>query len=564
MWPFTGSKPRPRTPNCSRRCPYRPRLEALEDRRLLSSGAIDPTFGSGGYVKTALTNSGDFAHGVLLQSNGDLIAYGAANTSAGASFGLARYTPNGNLDTTFDQSGVVVTSKVGGTTISGTGGSDDAAYGVSQAALQSDGRIVAVGSKHGSYGVVTASYIVRYNSNGSVDTTFGNKGLVTIPSGFTVFSVLLQPSNGDIVVGGTSGSAFGLLRCTPSGTLDATFGSSGAVTTTLAIGNGGKGYLALALDNGAIVAAGYSGISGELLTTQTSWIVARYSLSGNLEPTFGTGGIVTTTCGPHLYAGTVTVSLLVQPNSQIVAVGSGTGGNNHTAWQLARYNADGSLDSTFGSGGIVISNPTGGDAANGAALEPNGQIVVVGWGGLGNSYTASPQVGVFNSDGSVDTSFGSGGFLRQPLYNNEDLGGGVVIQPDGKIVTAATAYGNNNGAGNFLLARYGPSAAQIGSFTASPNPVSSGSNVTLTAANITRADPSSAITQVAFYLDSNGDGTREPGTDQLLGYATQTSPGVWTFTYTATLAPGSYTLFANAQDSDGVFSDPLASTLTVQ
>src|SRR5262249_15034132 len=114
-----------------------------------------------------------------------------------------------------------------------------------------------------------------------------------------------------------------------------------------------------------------------------------------------------------------------------------------------------------------------------------------------------------------------------------------------------------SGKDDFLLVRFGPSAAQIGSFTASPNPVASGSSVTLTVSNITLADPSSTITQVAFYVQVNR-------THTLLGYGTQTSTGVWTFTFTVSLVPGSYTLIAQATDSDGVFSNPLLLTLTVQ
>jgi hypothetical protein len=68
---------------------------------------------------------------------------------------------------------------------------------------------------------------------------------------------------------------------------------------------------------------------------------------------------------------------------------------------------------------------------------------------------------------------------------------------------------------------------------------------------------------VAFYLDSNGDGQLEQGSDALLGYATQSSPGVWTLPYTVNLAPGTYTLFAQATDSDGVLGAPAAATLTV-
>jgi uncharacterized delta-60 repeat protein len=223
-------------------------------------------------------------------------------------------------------------------------------------------------------------------------------------------------------------------------------------------------------------------------------------------------------------------SLLLLPSGQVMAVGTGLGSNGYAAFALARYNANGSLDSSFGSGGIVTASPTGGDVVDGAALQSNGQIVVVGWGGqdLRNTSGSLFEVGVFNSNGSVDASFGSGGFVSQPVFSDGaaiivDSGGGVVIQPDGKIVTAASGNGTN-GFADFLLARYDPSTAQIGSFTASTSPAT-GSSVTLTASNITLADPNSTITQVAFYVQVNGSNT-------LLGYGTQSSPGVWTFSYT--------------------------------
>ena len=91
-----------------------------------------------------------------------------------------------------------------------------------------------------------------------------------------------------------------------------------------------------------------------------------------------------------------------------------------------------------------------------------------------------------------------------------------------------------------------------------------GSTLTLTVSSITDPNPSASITQVAIYVDSNGDGKLGPGSDALLGYATQISPGVWTFTCTVSLAPGTYTLFAQAEDNYGLFSNPLATTLTVQ
>ena len=109
-----------------------------------------------------------------------------------------------------------------------------------------------------------------------------------------------------------------------------------------------------------------------------------------------------------------------------------------------------------------------------------------------------------------------------------------------------------------MVARYLSSEPAIGSFTASPDPVTAGGSTTLTASNITDGNLNSTITQVAFYyFDSSGNKVT-------LGTVTQSSGGAWSLTFTVNLAPGSYTLFAQAEDSYGVFGDPLALTLTVQ
>ncbi len=145
----------------------------------------------------------------------------------------------------------------------------------------------------------------------------------------------------------------------------------------------------------------------------------------------------------------------------------------------------------------------------------------------------------------------------------------VALEPDGRIVPCLLAGTNSNpttGVQSFALARFlatGPEIGSFTSFTASPNPVTGGNDVTLTAANISDANPNATITQVAIYLESNGDGTLDAG-DTLLGYATRQSDGTWTFTFsTDGWASGTYTLYALAEDSYDVFGDPLALTLTV-
>jgi hypothetical protein len=135
----------------------------------------------------------------------------------------------------------------------------------------------------------------------------------------------------------------------------------------------------------------------------------------------------------------------------------------------------------------------------------------------------------------------------------------MALEPDGRVLLAGRDEPNYpNGPTDVVLVRFLGSAPQIGSFTASPNPVTAGSLATLTASGITDGNPNSTITQVAFYYI---DGA---GAKQVLGYGASDGQGNWTLSFTVSLPPGSYTLYAQAEDSYGVFGDPLALTLTVQ
>jgi len=110
-----------------------------------------------------------------------------------------------------------------------------------------------------------------------------------------------------------------------------------------------------------------------------------------------------------------------------------------------------------------------------------------------------------------------------------------------------------------------PAGPQVGQFTATPNPVTAGSSVTLTASSVQDVNAGGTVTQVAFYQDSNADGALQPGTDTLLGYGTQSGAATWTCTFsTAGLPSGWSTLFAQAQDSSGLLSDPILIALWVQ
>jgi uncharacterized delta-60 repeat protein len=577
MWPFASKFTRPIRRQAFL---YRPRLEALEDRCLMSGpGSLDTTFGSSGVVSTSLSKYGDNAYTSLLQPNGDIVT--AGTTVSGphktASVALVAHKPSGSLDTSFGSSGEVITPNS-----NNAGANLAAAEYASTDTTGNANKIVVVGN--GNNGITLA----RYNSNGTLDTTFGTKGMVTTALNGGELSMAIQPADGKIVVAGwynepSNKSAFVVLRYNANGSLDTTFGTNGEVITNPVTGGDNAINQVVVQPDGKILGGGEADYESYNNTVLPEFTLVRYNSDGSLDSTFGSGGIVHT---PWSVTGDKEGginSLALQSNGQIVAVGwasdQAAGGAYAYAWALARYNSDGSLDNTFGTGGLVtLDTPVSYDfhnhSAQAVALQSNGEIVA-----LGGAYDANLKgtfaVATFTATGSLDTAFGGSGWVLGTGNSATSSMGTInyaasclLVQPsDGKIViTGVVPDSSKQGAADFAVARYigtttGP---QIGSFTASPNPVTSGSNTTLTAANISDADPGATVAQVAFYLDTNDDGILEPGTDTLLGYGTQSSPGVWSYSFTVNQTTGSYTLFAQAEDSYGVFGDPFSLMLTVQ
>jgi uncharacterized delta-60 repeat protein len=530
----------------SRRVPSvcRPRLEALEDRCLLSgAGSLDTSFGGTGIVTTS--NIGE-ASAVLIQPwDGKIVVAGNSAGGKGANFGaqymsLARYQPNGSLDSTFGNGGEVVS------TVRGDLFDLNAAL-YPKAGTANDCKIVVASASS-----TNLSYVARFNINGSLDMSFGkgsSKGSVGVPYGVGRKDVVIQP-DGKIVVAGqdTSATEFELTRFNIDGSLDSTFGNGGTATLLVGASTYANG-LRLQAD-GKLVVAGYTGAS-------RVWELARFTANGSLDTSFGFGGTVTTSFAG--LAGGTLFDLAIYPTTgtdatdygKIVVVGDQTDNSSHGQIALARYNVDGTADTTFGQSGQVI---TPGLAAA-VALQLDGKVVVAGW---SSGASGSFSLLRYDTTGNLDTTFGNGGIV-QTASNPFTLAVAIYpyAGPDtadyGKIVAAGSTSGSSNGYYDLVLARY-LNQPLIGSFTASANSVTAGSTVTLTAAGVTG---SGTITQVAFYVQVNG-------TNTLLGTGTQTSPGVWTFTFTVNLTPGTYTLSAVAEDSSGLFSDPFALALTVQ
>ena len=254
--------------------------------RYNTDGTLDATFGSGGIVVTALrpgkdNNDMDYAHAVAIQADGKIVAAGSTGPHPNGSydpkavttdnFALVRYNTNGTLDTSFGAGGIVTAD---------IGTNNDKAYAV---AIQSDGKIVAAGYAYSS--VSNANFaLARFNTNGTLDANFGTAGKVTTDIGTGesyAYGVAIQ-SDGKIVAAGVkNGYYFALVRYNTNGTLDTTFGTGGMVTTT----NYDKAYAVAIQSDGKIVAAGYCNIETGVWTSPDSgFFVVRY-LTGAATPT---------------------------------------------------------------------------------------------------------------------------------------------------------------------------------------------------------------------------------------------------------------------------------------
>jgi uncharacterized delta-60 repeat protein len=383
----------------------------------------------------------------------------------------------GTLDSSFGLGGLVTTNF--------------AATGMALA-LQPDGKIVVAGYAADTSGDAnngnTDFALARYNTDGSLDTTFGNNGEV-----LTDFSKLIGPGNaqawgvavqadGKIVVAGfahassgpnTGSDDFALARYDSSGTLDNSFGVNGRQTTdfTALFGKSGEDQgRTLALQNdGKIVVAGFAFNSA---LNANDLAVARYNVDGNLDSTFGAGGNGRVTTNVNHVLGQAATSdyanaVAIQPDGRIVAAGgswdpSKNAGRGAYDFALVRYTAAGELDGSFNTNGTVrtdfsTGNSEGNDFIDSVAFQGDGKIVAVGAATPGAS--AVFALARYTVNGQLDTSFGGTGKITTAVGTN-GWARGVAIQDDGEIVAAGFAAdpANNN---SFAVARYNPADGSL-------------------------------------------------------------------------------------------------------
>jgi uncharacterized repeat protein (TIGR01451 family)/uncharacterized delta-60 repeat protein len=439
-------------------------------------------------------------------------------------FGAATYASDGNLDATFGVAGVI--DAPAGTFVNGL-------------AVQVDGKIVAFGSDP------TNSFfqLVRYNTDGSLDGTFGNAGIVIGPNAPNRAALLIQPDGKIVVAGNDFADNILLARYNTDGTPDDSFGVNGVVTSIpgtpygIAFETGGtivvsgqesntflvvrynpNGSLNLVF-SGSVTGAGSDlalqndgkiVVVGQSVTDQVE--VARYLPNGTLDATFGTGGIAMGPVGTN-------VSVAVQSNGQIV-VGSSGGTFPSNFFQITQFNANGSINTGYGTAGTA-SGPFG--IASSIRLQSDSKAVLVG-----QATSLNYQVARYTTTGILDTSFGDGtGFVTVP----SGTVGAAALQANGFILAA----GSDEEVVNYQVARYIAHPPLVPTQIITP---ADGSGILPGTVNFTGTAQNPANVYLVL------DGT-------IIG-GVATAPGAadsWSFSIT--LTPGTYTAQAVALYEDG-------------
>jgi uncharacterized delta-60 repeat protein len=357
----------------------------------------------------------------------------------------------GTLDQTFG-SGGKVTSNFNGYDIA------------SDHVIQADGKIVVVGSTSTNSNT-SSGFIARYNTNGSLDNTFGTSGVFTPTLGSlnSLASVVLQSDGKIIAVGPVLvGTTYNLLsiRLNANGNLDNSFGINGI--QTFSIGSISTNPVSVKLQTDGKIIIGFQ--NNSIFTNNIDFGVLRLNASGTLDSSFGNNGILILS---FFNSDDILRDIEIQPDGKIIASGYAVDDINlNYKYALARINSDGSLDSSFGTNGKTslgfINNPYPYHCGSKCSLTPNGKIIM-----LGTLFGMNDTIGLiqFNSNGSIDGTFGDNGFKKISTGYASNRDGDVLVQNDGKILICGAAKNQNNPDQYiFALFRVNPSGTYDNSF----------------------------------------------------------------------------------------------------
>lgn len=424
------------------------------------AGSFDTTFGINGKTKI-WHNDGAGTTVSCFQSNGKLISGGFGDISFSRYIEFFRINIDGSLDTTFGTNGFVEKQYLD--TVFDTASSNYYLFGMD---VQSDDKILIMGKRESNPNLF---WVVRLTPNGLLDSSFNGTGYLDI--GFGTLQdigkcVKVQP-DGKIILGGTSGNTaqyFTMVRLNSNGSIDTTFGTGGKVQTSFSGTESFANSIAIQPD-GKIILGGYT-VNAPFAK---DFAMIRYDSNGSVDATFGVNGKVITTINAS-YSDYIQ-KLIIQNDGKIIAAGT-TSFEMGPQLAMVRYLSNGSLDSGFGTNGVVIANGYG--LGNDVALQADGKIILVG----GENADVFSVLRYLNN-GTVDPAFGTNGLVsafEDIPYSRQ--ASSVLIQSDNKIVVSGMT-GTPIGGGNYNpcsgIIRLNPGTLGIEEFTAAnikvyPNP----------------------------------------------------------------------------------------------
>lgn len=497
------------------------------------SGILDTAYGSGGDLFTTINNSG-MAYASAVQPDDKIILAGTALLNSGNSFAAVRYTSNGYLDGSFGGVGIL-TTHIGPSS------------GANAIALQADGKIITAGRSLNINGNFDFT-LIRQNTDGSLDSTFGQYGIVITDLGADdeITALGLQPDGKILATGfsrtGDSILLLAIVRYNINGTIDSTFARNGTILNSLNINPVVPAPLVrpdckLQTDGKIVV------VSTAFYETNDV-LLLRYDSTGMPDQSFGNYGQMAIDFGGNQDFG---YALAIQADGKIVAGGASYNTNTNVGYMaLCRVNADGTIDSAFGNLGLAtpISNSAGAPDARAIYVQSNGNIIVAG--NDSNPYNLDYEgfiVAKFQPDGTPNLLFGNNGYNIQALSGTDAIGQGMALQTDGKIIAAG---GDGE---NFISMRFLNLADSVAPVTSVSKYNSPSGAFELQA----YPNPSGGPVEVRYLLSANMNVTLQLWNTlgQLMGTFLQNSeslPGIQTQEIDISSLPAGYYLLTLATD----------------
>ena len=412
-------------------------------------GVLDTSFNSpNGFIIQPIGSRDDYGRSLAIQPDGKILLGGYCRGVSNDDFCIARFNPNGTLDTTFRSSGKVIQP---------ISSHHDWGYSL---AIQPDGKILLGGHCHN--GSNFDFCIARFNSDGisdgTLDTSFNSSGKVIQPIGSShdYGQSLAIQRDGKILLGGRcliimGFNEFCIARFNSNGTLDTTFGSPNGYIIQSIYPSEDWGY-SLAIQPDGKILLGGSCINPNN-ANRWEFCIARFNSDGisdgSLDNSFGNSGKVRQAFGSgsgHDWGR----SLVIQRDGKILLGGHCHNGSNFD-FCIARFNPNGTLDTNFGDSGKVIQPiGSGDDKGYSLAIQPDEKILLGGHCHNGSNFDFC--IARFNPNGTLDTTFGDSGKVRQPIGSSDDEGYSLAIQPDGKILLGG--HCKNGSFYDFCIARF--------------------------------------------------------------------------------------------------------------